>query len=320
MGTDVDRRALSAASERLPGGSFAYCDFLNSRSRAQCCPLKHCSPDLVLLNPPFSYRGGTRWRVSVGDASYSCTRATAFVAIALSYLSPTATLVTLLPAGCLTGQADAEFWQSVRELYRLAVVAEYTAGRFPRCHARTVIIRISARPRGRHTAPRAQPSRKRRLAHYSPALTVRVIRGVVPVSAADAATGSLSLPFIHTTALRRNSVVLDGIRTADSRRGFCGPAVLLPRVSQPSPEKICLLSSVDRVVLSDCVIALTCRTREHARELHRRILCNWRVFAGIYGGTCAPYTTLRALVPTLARLNVRSEVIGEQANRQLDGS
>ena len=59
IATDLDKRSIRIIRHRNPVWSVGCCDFLNERSRIRCSPLRDMigTVSLVLLNPPFSYRG-----------------------------------------------------------------------------------------------------------------------------------------------------------------------------------------------------------------------------------------------------------------------
>src|SRR5262249_49003723 len=120
------------------------------------------------------------------------------------------------------------------------------------------------------------------------ATTVALVRGTVQMH--DRANGPRTL--VHSTDLIQNSVVLNGHVAPDHRPSVVGPAVLVPRVGQPSKEKICTYLRRKRVALSDCVIGLQCRTTEDALSVQNRLVSKWRKVVKVYSGTCAQYTTL----------------------------
>jgi hypothetical protein len=104
---------------------------------------------------------------------------------------------------------------------------------------------------------------------------------------------------IHSTELSEDGLDLSRRQINSQSDGVCGPAVLLPRVGQPNKRKIVLYRGKSKVILSDCVIALKCRTYEEASKVRSTILDNWVAIERAYGGTCARYITLNSLTEFL---------------------
>ena len=93
------------------------------------------------------------------------------------------------------------------------------------------------------------------------------------------------------------------VRVSPRYRTISGPAILIPRVGRPSVSKVVLIGE-EKVVLSDCVIALRTTPPGSEVELAREIKRNWLTFQQIYGGSCAPYTTIRRIREMLLELGV----------------
>ena len=73
-------------------------------------------------------------------------------------------------------------------------------------------------------------------------------------------------------------------------------------------SKVVRLSLRSEVMLSDCVIALECDSEDDSVKVQRVIEERWDEFEDSYGGTCAPYISLRALQNVLGRFGFQSEV------------
>jgi hypothetical protein len=103
-----------------------------------------------------------------------------------------------------------------------------------------------------------------------------------------------SLPFIHSTTLRNNQIERP-LWAAATLSIVNGPAVLLPRVGRPDHRKIATLAASERVILSDCVIAIHCDSDDSAGELMESLIERSDILYAAYGGTCAPYLTVADL-------------------------
>jgi hypothetical protein len=71
--------------------------------------------------------------------------------------------------------------------------------------------------------------------------------------------------------------------------------VLLPRVGRPNRLKIHTYEGRRRIVISDCVIALKCKTGEGAEAVRTALLENWDEVERHYVGTGARHLTVDAI-------------------------
>ena len=62
-------------------------------------------------------------------------------------------------------------------------------------------------------------------------------------------------------------------------------------------------------MLSDCVIAIHTLPTGKEAELVKLLVANWDSVKSAYGGSCAPYTTLKRLAAALLRLGVSSRIV-----------
>ena len=77
IGMDIDERIVRALRRKEPDWIISRGDFLNPNPNLRAEALRRASGgvDLILLNPPFSSRGGTRSKLMLGNESLSCSRA-----------------------------------------------------------------------------------------------------------------------------------------------------------------------------------------------------------------------------------------------------
>lgn len=123
-------------------------------------------------------------------------------------------------------------------------------------------------------------------------------------------TGPGTFPFIHSTNLKDGTVVLRGTRRAIHKKLMRGPAVLLPRVGQPQLKKIAVYSLRNPVVLSDCVVAISCENTAQAKKVRSVLSGGWAKVRGHYGGTCAPYITLASVRAVLEEFGFKVTEFG----------
>jgi hypothetical protein len=302
VATDMDRSKVQKLCKAHPGWLSGRCNFLDVQSRCRCAVLLRFKKKirLVLLNPPFSCRGAARWSVVFHEERVGCSRAMAFVLEALDYLCAEGTVVAVLPCGSLRSEKDSRAWSLVRRFCRVKIVRNNGHRVFNGCVPRTVLVRLELRRRavkqletveGRRSAI----GRKKRVC-------VGIARGSMPVHRTSNCRDGRGVRFIHTTELKDNRIVRTKRRVVHLGTLVKGPAVLLPRVGLPSKMKVAILHSQRGVVLSDCIIALTCSDVNGARQVQQVLISKWDAVAREYSGTCAPYLTLGRLASVLAAL------------------
>lgn len=150
-----------------------------------------------------------------------------------------------------------------------------------------------------------RPKEKPALVSLRP-FSVEISRGSVSMHEyVAAATGPR---FIHTTDMREGILLPSEKRAAGELRRVQGPAVLISRVGRPAKGKIVLLPDHE-AVLSDCVIAMRTFPRGREAELFELLSANWDTVKTAYGGSCAPYTTLKRLAAALLRLGISGSIV-----------
>lgn len=303
VATDIDQASVSYLQKEHAEWVSGRVDFLNPRSylRSQVLKSIEGQVDVVVLNPPFSCRGGARLSASLCGDAVGCSRAMAFVVNAFRYLNPSGEIRAVLPMSCLFGQKDALARELLFQRLSLEVVARYGRTTFNGCVPQTVIACLRRRRRG----TRVPTSKKRSVVR--PTLgPFYLLRGSVQMHSIRPDNGEGSLPLVHTTDLTSLCTVADLKRHVEGeRRATSPPAVLLPRVGKPDRNKVVAITGQRLpVALSDCVFALECETDDEAMGLVTRIREGWAEVATAYQGTCAPYATLASLATALAKLGV----------------
>lgn len=297
IATDLDKTSVRRLKRRYPTWSIGTCDFLREKSRNQCHALRsNCgNVSLVLLNPPFSYRGGTHYEVKVDGEALSCSKAMAFVTTSIQYMKSDGELLAILPSGTMHTEKDSKIWRLLSSRFEVCVISNQDAYTFPACSAKTILIRLSKRNKSSVASNDVHNEGDIQERNNPDVGTVKIIRGVVQMHTLNGHRSQKKLPLIHTTELVGNLVKVTHRRTIQNRRILKGPAVLIPRVGEPKKDKIALYLSRKPVVLSDCIIGLECASRERARALQALLKKKWTLLQKVYGGTCAKYTTLSSL-------------------------
>jgi methylase of polypeptide subunit release factors len=311
-GTDISQATVRLLRETQPAWCVGRCDFLSARSRAASALARAgVCYDAVVLNPPFSYRGGARRKVRLGEAEFEGSPAAAFVSLATSYVEH-GEVVAVLPAGSLHSQRDAAIWEVLSDDWQVQTVCDYPRGAFPGLAAATTVVALTRRDcHGPSTQSSIPTTSYRRI-------SVEVTRGCTPMYRVKEADGGF--PLVHTTGLGKDEL---GIQHVAGPRGRTvrGPVVLLPRVGNPTPWKLRVYSDPWPITLSDCVIGLVCNTPNDAEEVIRRVTTAWGSARLAWSGSCAPYLTLERLVAMLDTLGVSAVVDpgATQATRAASG-
>lgn len=291
FGCDNAASVVDCTRVSNPAWVVGYCDFLNPRSRASCRVIRGLpveGVDLVLINPPFSGRGSASRVLSVGDRSIRCSPALAFVGQSMRYLSNQGLISALLPAGTIVSEKDAEAWRAIQELAAVALVRKFDRGAFLGASARTVLVTIS------HGKPR--PGNQLLEEARTPTGDVVVVsRGNVRMHEVGEFESSKGVPLIHTTGLSEHQIKGYGPMVNGLARQISGPAVLLPRVGLPRLDKVVFVSKGTTVAPSDCILAIQ-GSEKASRRVEQALVTEWSSLVEFYGGSCAPYITIRRLL------------------------
>ena len=304
VATDIDRIAIRRLARLRPSWTVGCCDLRNKRSRNSCSALKniHKSVCLLLLNPPFSCRGGTRFLVTTKTTSLYVSTAMSFLLHALEYVGDTGHIASVLPHGCVHSQKDASAWDNLHNRYHVQTLKICPVGTFPNSAAKTVLVRLSPRQMSR------PPQIARQYSNNSPennkALRVQVIRGTCPIHRIQSYEESNPV-LVHYTDIRNGLVNLDVHRGSGNYRCIRGPAVIIPRVGNITVRKIALLDTYISVMLSDCVIALKPELPEQTAILKEKLLNAFPYLSSLYVGTGAPFITVNRLISLLRSIGVK---------------
>lgn len=315
IANDIDRRMARRLRRTFPTGQISSVDFLDDLALRRSSLLSHRGAcDLVLLNPPFSCRGAGRVVLNLGEHAVACSPAMAFLLRGVTFLRWRGEVLTLLPEGCLDSNKDSEARGVVDSLGSVEVLDRFDRGSFEGCMQRTVLVRVrrdAARGRSGASAWAYGPGVCRR----TPAV---IVRGSLQMHDRYRFGSPDGIPLVHSTHLKGGALQIDQREAVCIDRSLLvGPAVLLPRVGTPSPQKLCVLPAGVEVALSDCVIGVKFTSDGDAKRV-RTALTNghWSAFAGAYSGSCARFITVDRLMRSLAEVGVCAafEGRGSQAN------
>jgi hypothetical protein len=283
--TDIRASAIRMLKKNA-GWSVGQCDFLNETSRGRCLALKEIKSkvSLILLNPPFSYRGGTYWTVSISGCEIRCSKAMAFLLRSIEYLAPGGEIIAIVPTGAIHSERDRKAWDLIRTIFSVDVIASNGDRAFSGCVTTTCIVRLQTR-NDQYLPPPA-------LHEPASQASITLFRGKIQMHTVPKRRPQKSIRLVHTTSLRGFQLHHSAHRVAwkERRRAISGPVILFPRVGMPDRSKLVFYKHKGSIVLSDCIFALKADLAALMR-LYEKLLENWARLERLYRGTGAKYLT-----------------------------
>ncbi|WP_081074221.1 class I SAM-dependent methyltransferase [Burkholderia diffusa] len=294
LANDISRATISKVRRQRPEWQYSCADFLSPMSiRSSALRYYRGKVDLVVINPPFSRRDRKTYPVELSGTRFSATIATAFLANCIRYLSVEGSLLAVLPDGCLVSTQDNAVWEELRRIFKIEVIRDNSRSAFARVRARTCLVRLT---RDVDESPQ--------ISNDIVSDAIPVIRGSCQMHTRKRSRSLAAAALVHTTHLK-GGAVLDSAERVEGKP-IQGPALLFPRVGLVTPDKLCILEGGRRIVLSDCVLAVRCRSVSAARAMRTRILDAWPIFAASFRGTGAPYITVERASNILSSLLTKS--------------
>jgi hypothetical protein len=301
IAADSDRAAVRALRMQHPTWRLGAADAVSERSRAASAPWRIARSrgvDVVLLNPPFSFRGYGGAVVDFAGSRYRATPAVAFVATALEQVGPRVGVYAVLPRGAMGGERDRKLWSAIAAAWDVRVHAELPRGSFPSVTATTVLVSVVPAMTGpRPIAAEVQTTTSTGGRGCS---CVEIVRGRIPASSAKSAGAGLT-PWLHTSDVHDFQAT---VRWVDLPRTLTtpGPMLVLPRVGKFDARKLAVVHR-SAIALSDCLYGL--RLPEgHFDELLRLLRDDANRLSSLYFGTGAPHLTIARLAGYLRDLGL----------------
>lgn len=294
-GLDIDSSAIRRLKRRHRNWILRTGDLLSPSSFRPLWP----KTDALLLNPPFSCRGGTRVAVDLAGETCFVSLALACLIRGLSLLKQHGEGVALMPAGSLHSEKDRTAWLQLKEIWNVTVVRECDRNTFHSFYPSTVLLHFCRRA---GTLTQSTPAAEQKTLGF-----VRIVRGKVQMHAA-CADGTPSVSVLHTTDLP----ALINSPKARSRGGngtVQGSCVLLPRVGKPDSRKLLLHHFDHPVRLSDCLFALTCSSPSETSALFQHMQSEWHRLESRYIGTGARFLTQNRLTDFLNELEYEANTV-----------
>lgn len=287
-GTDISGDALSKLSSQCPDWYLGECDFKTDESIDNVLFLKNKLFDLIVLNPPFTCKGSVVENLKFEGEEYRVSTAMFFLMRALRYLAPNGGLYAILPISCVYSIKDRKAWNYLKAHYNACILEESNKVSFTsKCAPNIVLVYV-----GHY---KVNGIEKFSTFDFSSLAVVSIVRGCVRMQNLQYSKSKNAVPLIHTTNLQKGKLVNLECIMAGNNILVDGSGVVIPRVCNPSPNKIALLDEDSIYALSDCVIVLRTKNRIDAQKIRDSIIEHWYDFLLVYKGTGAQYTTLERL-------------------------
>ena len=302
IGVDIDVDQSRRLRRAHPAWQIAVADFLDDDSVKEIPLLRAAfsTVDLVLLNPPFSCRGGRTYTLTSDGETFRVSQALAFVFKSLAFLSRKGTMVAVLPIGSLSSAKDAVGWRVLRRELDVDVRSGLGNRVFSPYSARTALVVFRRQPRRRvvreavASISQSQPLSGVKLALVRGRNQLHKIRN-------DADENAIVYPLVHTTSIKQGAIIAPHSSVRRLKPDVARPSVLIPRVGMPSVQKL-VVTGNEPYCLSDCLFAITCANDSSATYLCNTLVKWWHEIELLYVGTGAPYLTTARLKATLESL------------------
>lgn len=293
LGFDLDSLTVRSLAAQRPGWSITAVDALSAAARSQSHVLGLWGEiDLAVLNPPFSCRGQRTLAPYINNLNVQCSPHMAFTLVAIEALRLGGRLVAILPAGAYTIIRDKKAWSIVQQACSISIGCSFPRGSFPGVAASTEMHVIN---KARELADPGDAS----LDTASRCKCVMPVRGWQQIHSLTESSNGIRL--VHTSHLANGKIDIDRALRIKTSRSLTAPAVLLPRVGKPNPNKVAVHYG-EPIALSDCVFAIPCASEFSAELLRQRIVDSWHVLEARYAGSCAPHLTLTMLRSALCEM------------------
>lgn len=287
IGLDLDGTVIKNLKLQFPDWKLMEGDFLNPDQNTEKWLAKWVGKiDLILLNPPFSCKGGTFVTVEFNEQNLRCRTALAFAVNATKYLKKNGILIAILPLSVLKSKVDLIVLSHLKKEWYINTGTKLGRNTFPGCSPNSVILTLQ----------------KKKLSIVEtggnidaelPLVNVEILRGCMPMYQTSEKG---KYPILHTTNLKQGILNLNNPRFTDRMSRYVkGTFLIIPRVGNPTQDKIVIISNNISFCLSDCLFAVSSLDIGDITLVRSTIIKNWLEFIALYESTCAPYVTLDQL-------------------------
>lgn len=301
IGIDIDKKVIERLKKEFPSWHLRNDNFLERKpSTEKWLANWKRKIDLIILNPPFSSKGCKHLDIAVEGVQLKCRKALAFVVKALEYLSPEGTLIAILPLSTTKSEMDLVVLNYIKSRWSVVFGSRFSRNTFDGCFPHSILLTIKKKTGG--VAEKTFQVYKQKQT-----MRVQIIRGSIRMYKTKE-TGKFKV--IHTTNLKNNLLTKSCFYRSNTKiKSVIGTFICIPRVGNPSIDKVVLVEMKTTHLISDCIIALKADSEVHTRYLKDLLVSKWDEFRKLYESTCAPYITLSQVINFLRSQNISSEVV-----------
>jgi len=310
IATDINVSSIRFLQKQHPNWAIGRCDFLSDKSRRKCRPLVKFNNkiNLILLNPPFSNKGGKLYQTSFKDLEIRSSQAMAFLLTSINFLDNGGELVAILPSGSFSSERDRMAWSLLDRYTSYKIINTYNHNTFDNCYPTTHLIYFRLLKNEKHF------SKEKKLFPQSKPKTngkyeIRVQRGRFSMYKYKSVAMKRGVTLIHSTNLQNQEVINLDKKIRVDKNIIISPTILIPRVGKPTKHKVVHYNNRVPIILSDCVFAVSCRNKKNLIKIEKYILSNWNKLSKLYSGTCAPFLTQNNLELFLSGINLKNSNI-----------
>jgi len=302
IGLDLDSSVINELQSSFPTWNLMNGNFLQpDKKTKEWLKNWESKVDLVLLNPPFSCKGGTYVMVKLEDEEVRCRTALAFVVNSLKYLKKNGILIAILPLSIMKSEADIRVLNFLKERWDIDFGTRLDRNSFVGCSPNSVVFTL-AKKTINYSLTYKEESNKLDLG-----LNIKILRGSTQMHKTHK---SGRYPVIHSTNIRNGIFEKNDLKYVDTKTKYViGTFLCIPRVGLPNKGKIVIVSVSDEYILSDCLYGIEASDYSGLQSMQDAILNNWQAFKALYDSTCAPYVTLKQLEIFFKRFNVTTNVV-----------
>lgn len=297
LGMDINENALRTLRRERPSWCLSKANSLNGQSRRASAAWQKARLELdaVVMNPPFSHKGGGGAWVEFGSFAGYVAPAIHFLIEMISNLNPKHGFYTILPDGALRAEKHEHVWHEIEKIFEVSVLAKLRTSLFSGARVSTSIVHLKVGQTIRGETALFQSG------NSNSCRCVEIIRGRVPVYKARLDEIRDPAPFVHTSPIGSTHYP----QFSDMSLSDSTPFVLISRVgSWREPRTF----EIGHIVLSDCVIAIRPMHRHNLGGIRDSISEHEESFHDAMRGTGAQYLTIRALTQCLKQLGWHPQV------------
>lgn len=312
---DIDREAVGALRRRHPSWVVSHTDFLSAASRraSRAWNLVTSELSLVVINPPFSFRGGSGVWVNYAGQSYRATPALQFLITAIDRLNPAYGFLAVVPLGALEAERNSRLWRSIERDFDVLRLHSPSTSAFTGSRVATSVVslrrRVTERPDEFEEHGANGELDEISSCKDGECRCIEIVRGRVPVHRARQfpTASPAKAPFFHTTTLSRPTTIFGPGQLSDE-----GPFVLIARVGAWRAPSV---MTSGRAILSDCLIGFRPLDNRQLGAVLEALEAKEQELRGLYTGTGARYITLAKVSTFLESCGWRVRVVQAGAHR-----